>query len=612
MKTIVCGTGNLSEKLEFQIQSVEALKAEIAGTDHKLKTRYIREFDAEFDGFERVASYEEILEAARSSRIVYVGDYHAVPSCQEFQARLLEDLGTPVVLALEMLYGCDQRALDDWLAGRIEDERFLRRVRYSAEWGYEWQGYRRILEVARHCRIPVFGVDCAPRNDLRLIHRRDGAVAARLVDLLERYPGHTLLVCFGESHLASNHLPAKVARRAAGGAPGSVTILQNVDEIYWKVTSEGLEHEPVVLIREGAYCVFNTTPYEKYEAYRRQLEIWRALDQDDERLDLTSTVYTLINSILRFTRIDKYSYCLTREGTCIELLTDGYPEVYSFEEFDDFESLLRSSGVDDREVGRILDHVMQRGSCYVPRVNAIFIGQFNLTHGAEEAAHFVNFALKGQRFGKYRRVLLPAADEFYLTVLEEALGYFGSKLIEPRRNHFEDSAVLNPTPEESAHARISETELRRARRFVLAHKKMESGYKSLSEVPPVILRGLRSEGAMFHLLAHEIGYLLGEQLYRGYLSGAISRREIRTLFKTRFEECGPPAAAYFDLVERTGETPVPQGRGRKDRGTPEVLRSISPEGITTHALPRFDGGRTSRGRRFRIPRKAGLRPARRN
>src|SRR5688572_24304464 len=86
---------------------------------------------------------------------------------------------------------------------------------------------------------------------------------------------------------------------------------------------------------------------------------------------------------------------------------------------------------------------MRHGSCYVPRINAIFIGKLNIAHGAEEAAHFVNFALKRQRYRKYRARPLATVDAFYLSTLEEALGYFGSKLVDSSRNQLQDSAILN-------------------------------------------------------------------------------------------------------------------------------------------------------------------------
>src|SRR5438552_13667468 len=149
--------------------------------------------------------------------------------------------------------------------------------------------------------------------------------------------------------------------------------------------------------------VHNDMPIEKNEAYRRQMEIWRAHDKEDQKLDLSSTVYNVSNAIADFMRVKKYDLCLTREGVCLELFIDAYPEVYSFGEFEDFESLLQSSNLSKIQIQEIINHTMRQGSCYVPRVNAIFIGKFDLTHAAEEAAHFVNFALKRQRNDAYRR-----------------------------------------------------------------------------------------------------------------------------------------------------------------------------------------------------------------
>jgi hypothetical protein len=81
---------------------------------------------------------------------------------------------------------------------------------------------------------------------------------------------------------------------------------------------------------------------------------------------------------------------------------------------------------------------------------------------------------------------------------------------------------------------------------------MEYEYERMAKVPAVISEGVSSRGRVFTLLTHELGYLLGEQLYRGYLGGLISRGEISRLFSIRFEEEGPPFEAYLDLCERAG------------------------------------------------------------
>ena len=52
-------------------------------------------------------------------------------------------------------------------------------------------------------------------------------------------------------------------------------------------------------------CVFNSTPLEKYENYRLHLSRWGR--NEDEGPDLAPTIYNLIDSLLRFLEINRYS-----------------------------------------------------------------------------------------------------------------------------------------------------------------------------------------------------------------------------------------------------------------------------------------------------------------
>lgn len=567
MKSSICKTENLTERIEFQKQEVARLKREIFGTDRKPRSAYIREFLEEHTDYEAVSNEVELLRDARRARIIYVGDYHALTQSQLFAARLLEKLrNCPVLLGLEMLYGRNQAALEDWMRERIDDEGFFRRVRYELEWGYDPKGFLEILRVARRYGMPTRGIDYAPRNDLRYIRKRDSNVAAKIADILKQNPGRMLVVVFGESHLAGSHLPAKVLGHFRDGPPPrSLIILQNLDEIYWKAACAGDEAEDLVLrLRPGVYCVLNATPFEKYESYRRQLEIWRSQDREDRKVDLTSTVYNLIGAISDFLGVARTRECLRFEGVCLERFIEAYPEVYGILELQDFESLLESSTLSPTQIKEIMNHVVREQSCYVARVNAIFIGKFNLVHGAEEAAHFVNFALKQQRYEEYRKVRLDPEATFYLMVLEEALGYFGSKIIVPTRNHLADSPVFHwkalPKPERELLG-ISWPQVRWMRRFVREHKRSERSRRKDVKTSGIITEGVSSRGRTFTLLTHELGYLLGEQIYRGYLEGVFSRTDLAALFRKRFEDRGSPRDSYFEIAEKT-EPLLPRSSSR--------------------------------------------------
>src|SRR5207244_3334309 len=175
--------------------------------------KYIHEFTREFQTFESVVAPAEILEAARRANLIWIGDYHALTRSQTYASEFLRELKTrkgDLAVAVEPVFARNQEILDSWMAGKISEQEFLERIHYHEEWGCEWEGYKAIFAAARELHIPIYGADCHPRNDMRSIGRRDLGVARRIARLLERNPQQSLVVIFGESHLASNHLPRRV------------------------------------------------------------------------------------------------------------------------------------------------------------------------------------------------------------------------------------------------------------------------------------------------------------------------------------------------------------------------------------------------------------------
>ena len=51
-------------------------------------------------------------------------------------------------------------------------------------------------------------------------------------------------------------------------------------------------------------------------------------------------------------------------------------------------------------------HIEERGSVYLPQVNAIYVHEFKMMYAAEEAARFLNHACRGLPFAeKFRKPL---------------------------------------------------------------------------------------------------------------------------------------------------------------------------------------------------------------
>ncbi|HKQ98402.1 MAG TPA: ChaN family lipoprotein, partial [Candidatus Polarisedimenticolia bacterium] len=533
------------EEVAFQRHAVSRLRREIRNVDRNSRRRYIREFHADFRRAESRASWDDLVIACYKADIVLIGDYHALPESQQCAARLLEAIAersTRTVLGLEMVYGRHQKVLDAYLKGDLAEEDFLRAVRYEADWGYDWPSFRRLLEVARRHGMPVYGADCGPRSGFRSIRRRDRYAADRLTRVLEAHPGSRLVVVFGESHLARGHLPLQLNRRLrqVGLEKRSVIVLQNLEEVAWGLAEEGQAGVEVARLAPDAFCVFSASPIAKYEAYRRLVETWNE-EEPDSPIDLTSTVHGIIDLILKFLRVDKFTCKVRFPDGHREPLVDLFPEVHSGLDPEDLRDVLGSGGLEADGIAEVVDHVGREGSCYVPRLNAVFIGTLNLAHAGEEAGHFVNQVLKGE-IQTATPEFLAQHDLFYTGVLEEALAFFASKLVDPSRNHFFESdfyQYYRKDPEViRAHTRYEPEEFNAIIDFVLLHKKFEQSYERYTEVPAAILEGIRSGPVRANVLVHELGYFLGQQMHDAYRAGILSRAEILDLFRASFLESG--------------------------------------------------------------------------
>lgn len=107
-------------------------------------------------------------------RLLLVGENHTSMEVHRAQLRVLEELkrsGREVLLGLEMFPFTDQKVLDEWNAGKLDEARFLEAARWFKSWGYNWSYYRDIFAFARAASIPVFGVN-TPREVITAVRKK--------------------------------------------------------------------------------------------------------------------------------------------------------------------------------------------------------------------------------------------------------------------------------------------------------------------------------------------------------------------------------------------------------------------------------------------------------
>lgn len=103
--------------------------------------------------------------------VVFLGETHLDDTTHRVEAAvlesLIEDTGGKVVLSMEMFERDVQPALDDYLAGRIDEAMFLER---SRPWGNYPTAYRPLVELAKRHGLPVVAAN-APLAVRRIVSR---------------------------------------------------------------------------------------------------------------------------------------------------------------------------------------------------------------------------------------------------------------------------------------------------------------------------------------------------------------------------------------------------------------------------------------------------------
>jgi len=508
----MASTTNLrTRRSAAQLHALVGVEREIRAQDSHNRRKYLREFNEAFRNYDSLLDSEQVQDAVRAADVVLIGDYHALPAAQRYAASLIEQRALmgdrPVVVGVETIFARDQHILDEWWRREIDESELRQRIRFDLDWAYDWTPFHELLVSARDHAEALYGLDCMPREDLRKIGARDRHAAAKLAEIRERHPGAVIFVLFGESHLAPGHLPR--ALREQMPEARVLTVLQNIDALYWRAAGERAEKVEAVRVNDEVLCVFTATPLEKYESYRLFLDQW---SRCDEGPDFAPTIYNLIDSLANFLEINRYS---SHNGTQPRFLVDMLPEVHGRSSDAMLRRLLSRKGLSEPEREMMLTQVEQRGGAYLPQVNAFYIREFQMMHAAEDATRFLHQACQGlpnrlngngaEGSNEESRSRRNAIDDFYVRVIEHAVAYFGSRVLYPSR----------PAPDGNDSSQLSRAACEKAAQAVIG-----------------------ADREKFDSTAQEMGYRIGSEIYSAYLAGKVAPSGLRRLFLAHLNEPG--------------------------------------------------------------------------
>lgn len=486
--------------------------------------RYREDFEREFQKAWRPSTRDVLFQEVATSDIVLLADFHALAQSQRSQLRILKGLpkGLGLSLAVEFFEARHQPLIDRFMAGETTEKDFLKQIEWSRRWGFPFEHYRPLIRYAQKHRIPVYGINRHfSEKSGRTLKLRDDFAAEKILEIRRADPARKVLVVYGDLHLASNHLPKSIEkRRARKEILRVLSVFQNNEKIYFRLLEKEQELSvDVVRLSRDQFCVISIAPWVKWQNYLLFLE--KHLDKE---LAGESVEYT--DHVSRFVKVIATDFNLKIE--------EGSFSVYTPDD-DSFWGQLegRYSG---KELKTFRDLVLEAKSFYVPELQLGFLARPSVNHAAQLAMSIIHAQISG-----WRAFPQATPEDFLKMIWLEAVQYFGSKLINPKRktDTIQDlrAALASRSPLDMGEEALK----------IALHQRMKevlflTGQNS--KLTPARPR----RTASYREAARLLGGMLGEKLYTGFRKKLMSTDAVLRLFRRSVD--GPGFTEfYFELLE---------------------------------------------------------------
>ena len=469
----------------------------------------------------------ELSEAVQNSDLVYGGDFHALAQAQRTHLRILRSIkkNRSVVLALEAFQISAQTWLDQYTSNEIDLETLRVKSKWDRTWGFPWDHYRPLLELARERGFKLLALNSPARSQAVDLARRERAAAKQIAKSCRRYPDALTYVIFGDLHLSPTHLPLHV-NEALGEQRlpkrlRALTIFVNSEKVYFELAKRGLELEvDVVKFSDSSYCVLSTPPWVKWQSYlifldqagTTEISIDLRLD-DESEFDSTHQVALLV-------QLAAADLGLKKHFAKINDLA-----VYGDDDEMIWKQISKRSDVRERTQGQAL--LTAKIPFFLPKGGVAYLPKPTINAAASLAGFYLH-----ARLSKRSRALWKFPGDLAASVWIEAVAYFISKLV----NHSRRSETLS-----GLHAKLqgrgqSVEALKLALDFRLSEMaRLQSGRTRKLQFQP------RQKASSVEA-SRILGGMLGERLYLAYRSRKLKTQELVNWLKV------DPSAKIFPKV----------------------------------------------------------------
>jgi aminopeptidase N len=104
----------------------------------------------------------KIIQKIIDKPIIYAGERHSNYEDHKIQLKVimgLHEKGRKFAIGMEMFQKPFQKAVNDYLAGTVDEKHFLKATQYFKRWQFDYNFYREIIEYAKAEKIPVVALN---------------------------------------------------------------------------------------------------------------------------------------------------------------------------------------------------------------------------------------------------------------------------------------------------------------------------------------------------------------------------------------------------------------------------------------------------------------------
>jgi uncharacterized iron-regulated protein len=119
----------------------------------------------------RTLTFGQLTDRLLEADIVCIGETHDSELHHRVQLQIIRALHAHderLGVGMEMFQRPFQSVIDRYLAGRLDEEKFLAQTEYHKRWGFDWSLYKPIVEFCRRNRVPVAGLNLSQELTRRL------------------------------------------------------------------------------------------------------------------------------------------------------------------------------------------------------------------------------------------------------------------------------------------------------------------------------------------------------------------------------------------------------------------------------------------------------------